>query len=75
MGRTVSARVDWSTTVGCPRCNEHGPLYPSGVIYDPWGDRARHQAWHELAAHVVAPMLSLLLRVLTWVAGRIEGER
>ena len=44
----MSDDVDWTTTDGCPRCNEHGPYED----FTASGEAARdvHQAWHELVA-------------------------
>lgn len=46
--------IDWTTTEGCDRCNEHGPFLPGGAFSA--GDaasREAHQAWHGLVATVL----------------------
>lgn len=58
-------RIDWTTTDGCPRCNEHGPYeqWDAKVIQSAERGRDLHQAWHVIAAEFVRPAV-WLLRVL-----------
>lgn len=55
--------IDWTTTDGCQRCNEHGPFLPGGVFYDPQAGRDLHQAWHAIVAEFFRPIMWLLDRM------------
>lgn len=53
--------LDWTTTDGCPRCNDHGP-YPwwdAKVIASEERARDLHQAWHEVTATLLHPLRRL----------------
>lgn len=59
----MSERIDWTTTNGCTRCNEHGPFLPRGVFYNPEAFRDLHQAWHAIVAEMARPLVSLIYKL------------
>lgn len=63
----MTDRIDWATTDHCPRCWEHGPYLPGGVLYDDEAARAAHQAWHGFAAAWLGP-------VARWLRTDERGE-
>ena len=61
------SEIDWTTTEGCVRCNEHGPFPPRGWLIDLEASRDAHQAWHAVVAGVmtaIAPVVKWLAKVL-----------
>ena len=65
----MSERIDWTTTEGCERCNEHGPYeeWDAKVIASNERSRDAHQAWHGIAEAVAPPFV----RVLNWMDRRL----
>jgi len=62
--------VDWTTTDGCARCNEHGPYFPGGTFYV--GDEAArdaHQAWHGFVAALTKA--AHIPQLLDWLTRRL----
>lgn len=61
----MSERVDWTTTDGCERCNEHGPFdqLDSMLTFSREKARDAHQAWHGLVAELLRPIVRLLERL------------
>lgn len=66
----MSDWIDWTTTKGCPRCNEHGPYLPHarGITSDE-DLRELHQAWHEIVAALIDSLR--IVRMVEWLDRRL----
>lgn len=60
--------IDWTTTDGCARCDEHGPFLPPGVLYQPEAARDAHQAWHAITVELLRP----IVRLVEWLSTKLE---
>ena len=58
--------IDWTTTAGCPRCDEYGPFAPWQKMSEQYRDA--HQAWHGIIASLMAVSIVPLMK---WLGRRL----